>query len=112
MTTLSVRIHGRDYTLACEAGQEAQLLRIAGQIDERATKLAEILKPGSENLLLVLTCLTFADALDESQRRRIEAGDSGAMQEEIERYMAGVLESMAGRVESIAERVEKQYIQA
>jgi cell division protein ZapA len=123
MAIVHIRIHGREYDIACDDGQEEHLRFLADEVDERVRALAYNMggNPG-EAMGLLLTSLTMADELIESKReieritaevRRIGTlvdDDKKLMSEtrmvEIENAMATTLEEIASRIERIADQAE------
>ncbi len=123
MATVSVRINGRDYQIACDDGQEEHLRLLADEIDDRVRSLVFNMgaNPG-EAVALMMTALTMADELIEvkteneklltevdmlagqvSEENRL-SHESRMM--EMETAMAVTLEEIAHRIEKIAEQIE------
>jgi cell division protein ZapA len=116
MAQVEITVNGRSYAIACNAGEEERLQRLAEYVD---TKVREILKtagqPGEPRLLL-MAALMVADeyfdstALLEKRSQEIE-GLSVARDEALaraaqsEREAAGAVEDAANRVEEVAARV-------
>lgn len=69
MAVTTVQIHGRPYEIACDDGQEDQLVGLAQEIDDHVCMLARSMPHAKESMLLVLTSLTFADEMREMRRR-------------------------------------------
>ncbi|MEE8171418.1 MAG: cell division protein ZapA [Alphaproteobacteria bacterium] len=111
MAQLSVTIHGRNYPIVCDDGQEEHATRLATYIDKRASEIANTVGQVSEGRLLVMTCLLIADelteAFDEMERLQVEAKNSevtirSETRESMEAKVAPVVESLAVRIENIA----------
>ena len=116
MAQLSVSIHGRNYPMVCDDGQEEHVSRLAAYIDKRASEIAETVGQVAEGRLLVMTSLMIADELqeayDEMERLQVEAKNSeDAIRDEtrasLEAKVAPVVESLAVRIENIAAGLEK-----
>jgi len=109
MSTVSVHIHGHDYQIACDDGQEEQLLLLSQEVDRRLGLLSEQMggTPG-EAMGLLLTALMMADELIEIKKEikklKLKTGDQRLL--EMESAMAQTLENIAARIENIAERIE------
>ena len=77
MAQLSVTIHGRNYPIVCDDGQEEHVTRLAAYIDKRATEIAETVGQVGDGRLLVMTSLLVADELseayDEMERLQVAA---------------------------------------
>ena len=48
MAQLNVPIHGRNYPIVCDDGQEERVSRLAAYIDQRASEIAETVQPPTE----------------------------------------------------------------
>ncbi len=115
MAQLSVTIHGRNYPIVCDDGQEEHVTRLAAYIDKRASEIADTVGHVSEGRLLVMTNLLVADelseAFDEMERLQVEAKNSedtirSETRESMEAKVAPVVESLAARIENIAAGLE------
>ena len=114
MPEVDVTINGRNYRVACEAGEEERLSGLAGYIDDRVETLVARLGQIGDNRLLVMTGLMIADELAEAYATLSEAGfdipedgEPRAALAERRRSVAARLEDAAGRIESIAEEVAR-----
>ena len=63
MGKMNVGIYGREYTLACDDGQEAHLGKLVQMINDRVTTLVSDMGRASESTMLVYTALMLADEL-------------------------------------------------
>jgi cell division protein ZapA len=74
MSQVTVAINGRKFRMACEDGQESHLIRLAGDLDSRITKLRETFGEIGDTRLTVMAALTVADELAEvsDKLRQIE----------------------------------------
>ena len=78
MSHINVTINGRQYRMACEAGQESRLLRLAESLEARIASLRGKFGEIGDGRLTVMAALTVADELvDAGQRIR-------ALEEELE----------------------------
>ena len=108
---ITVRINGRDYTLACVPGQEARIESLAARIDGMAKRV-----PGAANSLndarvLVLAALYLADQLDTLEQKKAEATTAASTPKASAPATSGTItngggDGLAGHIESIAMRVE------
>lgn len=67
-TKVGITLHGRDYIIACDSGEEKKLAELVHLVDG---KLAEVAGKGtnaSETRLFMLTCLLLADELIETRK--------------------------------------------
>ncbi len=71
MSHINVTINGRQYRMACEAGQENRLLRLAENLEARIASLRGKFGEIGDGRLTVMAALTVADELvDAAQRIR------------------------------------------
>ena len=75
MSHVNVTIHGRQFRMACEDGQEAHLQQLAHDLDERIVALRGQFGEIGDARLTVMAALMVADELAEAVKRlkRIEA---------------------------------------
>ena len=111
MSHINVTINGRQYRMACEEGQEARLLDLAGNLETRIQSLRGKFGEIGDARLTVMAALTVCDELlDADQRVR-------ALEEELE-ALRGVRTAAADRaratqiavanaLNAAAERIEK-----
>ncbi len=99
MAQVEVTINGRGYTVACEAGQEGHLAKLAATLDTHVTELAGAVGQLGDARLLVMAGLLLADELEEARGSHVTApaGD--------EDRHAEAIESLAGRLEAIADKL-------
>jgi cell division protein ZapA len=115
MKTVTGTIYGKEYTLACDIGQEKQLQGLISQLNQRSARLETAIGKLPENLMLLYTALMVADELHESQkeiaalteeltqaRRLLESGaGNGAVDEAV----SANLFELATRLDSIASKL-------
>jgi cell division protein ZapA len=111
MAHVSVTINGRQYRMACEAGQEAHLLRLAKDLDLRIEQLRVRFGEIGDARLIVMAAIMLADELVEVGKRvrQLEAElagmqDAGAAG--VERSKA-TQAAIAAALNSAAERIER-----
>jgi cell division protein ZapA len=68
---LSVQIHGKTYTLNCAPEQKAHLMDLVQKLNARMDPIANRFGHAGENHILVLTCLTLLDELQDEASRNI-----------------------------------------
>ncbi|MAR56261.1 MAG: cell division protein ZapA [Rickettsiales bacterium] len=115
MGTMNLHIYGREYTIACDDGQEAHLGRLGQIVNERVKQLAQQMGRGSESLMLMYAALMLADELEEMRahskelRQQLEAvKQQGSIPvdttklDEMEAAMADSMNQIAARIEKIA----------
>ncbi|TMJ03514.1 MAG: cell division protein ZapA [Alphaproteobacteria bacterium] len=69
MSHVNVTIHGRQYRMACEDGQEDHLMRLAKDLDQRIEQLKGSFGAIGDMRLIVMASLTLGDELSEAARR-------------------------------------------
>lgn len=110
MPQIDLSINGKTYPIVCDKGQEAHLRELAGVVNQRMRELVNLVDHGNEQRLLVLTLLSMADELQQTQhglRQAEEARDQHGQQAQLaEAVTAGKLEDFANRIEQVAARLE------
>ena len=115
MKTLSANVYGKEYTLACDSGQEQHLQHLVAQVNTRTERLEKAVGKLPDPMMLLYTSLMLADELHDatrenarlrdelarSQRHMNEAGDDARIQA-LEEEMAGHLHELAARLEGLA----------
>jgi cell division protein ZapA len=72
MAQVTVTIAGRTYRMACGEGEEANLQRLARQLDERMQGLRKNFGEIGDQRLTIMAAITVADQLAEADRRIAE----------------------------------------
>lgn len=113
MPHLSVTINGRDYSVACEEGEQEHLGRLAEYLKVRVDELVESLGQIGDARLLVMASLLISDELSDAYADLAVARgavDEVAVTTETENRQAdlltGKLEKLVDRAEAIAARLE------
>jgi cell division protein ZapA len=119
MGQVTVTVGGREYTLACEDGEERHLAGLAQYLDGKAHFLVEQLGQISDMRLMLMAGLLVADELSDARarldaveaeiealRRRAPAAPAAEGAGASEQEAASVIEGAARRIEDIAARLE------
>lgn len=115
MPSVNIHINGREYKVACDAGEEDKLRALAQDIDDRIGSLVFRMGPRGESIMLVLAALMLADELSEGkrelQRLRDEITNTAQSFErgkliEMGNAISLSMEDIAARIEKIAEQME------
>ncbi len=68
MAQVTITINKREYAIACENGEEIQILKLGRMLDEKAKVLTEALGHINESQLLAMVGLLMADELTELKK--------------------------------------------
>jgi cell division protein ZapA len=112
MSHVSVTIHGRQYRMACEDGQEDHLVRLANDLDKRIEQLKGSFGAIGDMRLIVMAALTLGDELSEAAKRlrRLEEEltalqdvrvASSERAQQMQSAVANALNSASERIESV-----------
>ncbi|NTU76648.1 MAG: cell division protein ZapA [Alphaproteobacteria bacterium] len=67
-TKVAVTLHGREYLVSCDAGEESRLAEIVKLVDGVMNEVSSKGSNITETRLFMLTCLMMADELIETRR--------------------------------------------
>ena len=103
MPDVKLSIAGRDYFVACNAGEEQRLLQLGAMVDATAQQVAGGARGLTETRALLFSALLLADKLHEAGGTATAdtAGPSAAMLQSCD-----ILEGLATRLENLALRLE------
>jgi cell division protein ZapA len=73
MAQVTITINKREYAIACENGEELQILKLGRLLDEKATALTSALGHINESQLLAMVGLIIADELTEAKKQLTQA---------------------------------------
>ncbi len=109
MAQVTVTINGRNYPVACNAGEEARIGELARYVDGKVKAFARDAGQVGEARLLLLAALVLADELMESKdlSGRARTGNGVAPDED---RLAGGIDALAARIEAIAVKLETHHI--
>lgn len=68
MAQVTITINKREYAIACENGEEIQILKLGRMLDEKANALTSALGHINESQLLAMVGLLMADELSELKK--------------------------------------------
>lgn len=74
MAQVTVRVNGYAYTVACKDGEEAHLLAMADQVEQRINSIKAVTGPSGEARMLVMAAMLLADDLFEARKALTEGG--------------------------------------
>lgn len=96
---MAITLHGREYIVTCDAGEEKKLAEIVKLVDGKMNDLAGRSTNATETRLFMLTCLLLADELIETRKAAKEVRKAD------EDLMVAAVEHLRQRVISIANQV-------
>lgn len=116
--TVVAHVYGKEYTLACDAGQESHLAMLVQQLNGRIHQLEKAVGKLPEPLMLLYTALMVADELSDSTRdhartkdelarvlRQLDESGDDARLAALEEEVANNLHAIATRIESLADKL-------
>jgi cell division protein ZapA len=118
MPQVNVTINGRSFRMACEDGEEAHLLRLAEDLDQRIGRLRGRFGEIGDTRLTVMAALTLSDELAETRDKlqRLEPEltalqDASVMSadraQNTQGAVAAALNAAAERIEGITRRLNQ-----
>ena len=102
MSDVTIRIGGRNYTVACGPGEEARIAALGDMVDGKLTQIPN-LSAQSEARMLLYATLLLADELQEAGNAPATAP---APAPSTDPAIAETLENLAEKLESLASRLE------
>ena len=114
MAEVNLRIHGRNYGIACDDGQENRVLELGRYVDERLKEISHSGAAANESHLLVLTTLVLADEIYDLRAhidnvmKNMHAPHDERVSAEEEELIVRAIDSLASRIELIAGRLENE----
>jgi cell division protein ZapA len=117
MGEVTLNIHGKNYGIACDNGQEDRVTDVGAYVDSRAREISEAGAASNENHLLVLTALVLADEIKELRetlrsngRVSYSAPDQKVvyqgMSPEEQQTIIQSIERLSNRIESVTGRLK------
>lgn len=109
MAQVTITINSREYSLACEDGQEARIIKLANILDEKATQIVSATGPINENLLLAMVGILTADELYNKQNEKPSTQKEKIDTSELEKAdkdNAAILKSITERINYIVSSIE------
>ena len=97
MAEVELIIAGRNYRVACRAGEEANLLAAGALVDAKSREALAGLGTLSESRQLLFAALLLADQIVDGRQDEIPTGPDPLLIERADRF-AERLESLAGRL--------------
>lgn len=98
-TKVEIHLRGRDYTIACDPGEEAKLAKIVGIVEEKLEEVSTLGTNNSEVRMFMMACLVLADELIETRKLTAKNRQSD------EDLMIAAVDHLRERIMTIAEKV-------
>jgi cell division protein ZapA len=116
--TVTAHVYGKEYTLACDTGQEQHLHTLIADMNGRIATLEKAVGKLPEPLMLLYSALMVADELHDTKRDlnrtrddlthvRQQVNESGddARLAALEEEVASHINALAGRIEGLADKL-------
>jgi len=105
MAEVKLSIAGRQYSVACNDGEETRLLALGAMVDEKAREAGGGSAGLNETRSLLFSALLLADRLHDMASGTPVVADN-AQTSEKSSQIAEALEGLASRLENLAEKLE------
>jgi len=107
MSQVSIVINGRDYTIACDDGQEDHLTRLSAYLNKRIGEIIADVGQVGDARLLVMLGLLIADELSDSHAEFAAArGEDAGTDFPIDGRKKADEEAVIMEIEALAEQIE------
>lgn len=111
MAEVSVSINNKQYTIACDEGQEQRVVDLAAHVDGRLQEIAAMGAGVTDAHLLVLNSIMMADELMDARDNAANANqaplDGLQITKEDEAAITSAIDQMAERINAIAGNLQK-----
>lgn len=108
MTEVSVNIHGRQYGITCDEGQESRVQQLGAYVDDKVRDMAAAGAASNDTQLLVLASILMADELFELRDQVQNAKPAYTQQMspvEHEDKITETIDEIAARINGIADQL-------
>ena len=110
MAEVTITINGRNYGIACDAGQEQRVMELGQYINDRLKSIASAGAATTESHLLVLTSLVLADEVHEllegKSSQQSSPNPEAMIDPEEQQALGNAVEHLNQRVIQIANRLK------
>lgn len=112
MSKVNITVNNRQFTIACDDGQEARVQQLGRYVDERFKELNSAGAAPNESYVLVLTALVTADemfeARDAAEKANMNASQVGANRAQFEEQIRAPLESRIAQLQAELDRLRRE----
>lgn len=110
MAQVTITINLREYAIACENGQEIQIMKLGRLLDEKAKALTSALGHINENQLLAMVGLLIADELSELKKAQSSPTTATAAPAQdlslLDAELAESIDSLNETIKSVATKIK------
>jgi cell division protein ZapA len=110
MAEVNLNINGRNYGIACDAGQEKRVKELGYYIDQRIKEISRAGAASNDSHLLILTALMLADEIFDQRDELSDLAEKAQENEEIreeDALMVRAIDHLADRIDLVAGRIAK-----
>lgn len=104
MAVVDIKVGSRNFQLACEAGQEPHLRKLATEVDAKIENLSKQMRTGNESLLFLMTALMLQDELNELNKKLDE--NNRKFLNSKEEDMATTINTISDYLETLVDKIE------
>lgn len=112
MSKVNIVVNNRQFTIACDDGQESRVQQLGRYVDERFRELNQAGAAPNESYMLVLTALVIADdmfeARDAAEKSRMAAAQTGPSRGEIEAQVASQFQGRLAAMQTELDRAKRE----
>lgn len=112
MSKVNITVNNRQFTIACDDGQEDRVAQLGRYVDERFRELNSAGAAPNESYVLVLTALVTADemfeARDAAEKANMNASQVGTNRAQLEDQIRRPLESRIAQLQAELDRVRRE----
>ncbi|MEM7618088.1 MAG: cell division protein ZapA [Pseudomonadota bacterium] len=107
MAEVNVTIANKQYSIACDDGQEQRVVDLASQVDGRMREIAAMGGGATDAHLLVLNSIMMADELSNAANNNSSQPIDGlTISQEDETAITNAIDQMAARINAIAANIQ------
>lgn len=108
MAQIIITINSREYAVEAEDGQEANVLKLASMLDEKAKLISASVGQINENMLLAMVGILIADELNEANKNGNKENSSEeiniALQQQ-DKALASKIKDFSNKINSIVKNL-------
>lgn len=112
MSKVNITVNNRQFTIACDDGQEARVSQLGRYVDERFKELNQAGAAPNEAYMLVLTSLVIADdmfeARDAAEKANMAAANAGPSRQDMEAQARNHYEPQIAQLRAEIDRLRRE----